>query len=184
MREKGLIIGGYLFSNNKDYNSAKEEYESIHILRSKADLTDPGTVLKLYNKLIENRTFHTIIGYTFLKELQVVVLSSGIVKEEDIDGIYIPVQNANNIDISDFEKYKQLTEKQKNLIRNKRIINIFLLITILGMLIIAIYTNKSVYADFENKIINRYSAWEEELNNREEDLIQREEALEGINTFE
>ncbi len=184
MREKGLIIGGYLFGTNKDYNEAREEYESIHFLRSKADLTDARSALKLYIKLVENRTFHTIIGYTFLKELQGTILNSGIVKEEDIDGIYIPAQDAYDADILSLEKYKLLIEKQKYRIRKTRIINIFLLITILGMLIIAIFTDKSVYADFENKIVNRYSTWEEDLNNREQELIQREEALDSRNTLE
>lgn len=179
MREKGLVTVGYLFSTNKDYSDANEEQESINLLRSKADLSNPRTALKLYNKLIENRTFHTIVGFTFLKELQVTILNSGIVKAEDLDGIYVPPQIDNNeVDTLTLEKYKLLADTQKVRIRNSRIINLFLVITILFMIIIAIYTDKTMYTDFENKVIDRYSTWEDELNNREQDLIKREEALE------
>ncbi|MGB8453340.1 MAG: hypothetical protein WCD89_13545 [Anaerocolumna sp.] len=178
MNEKGLVVGGYLFSTNKDYNDAEEEQESIHFLCSKTDLSNPVTALKLYNKLIENRTFHTVVAFAFLKELQETILNSGIVKAEDLEGIYIPAQIDNNeVDILTFEKYKLQAERQKVRIRNSRIINIFLVFTILAMIIIAIYSDKTMYTNFENKVIDRYSSWEDELNNREQDLTKREEAL-------
>ncbi len=179
MREKGRITGGYLFSSDKDYSDANEEQESIHILRAKTDLSNPRTALKLYNKLVENRTFHTVIGFVFLKELQDTILNSGIVKAEELDGIYIPAQAGNNeVNASVLEKYKLLTERQKVRGRNSRIINLFLVFTIFIMIMIALYTDKTKYAELENKVIDRYSVWEEELNNREQRLMKREEALE------
>ncbi len=185
MKAEGLVTGGYLFSTNKDFSDANEEQESINFLRSKTDLSNPRTVLKLYNKLIENRTFHTLIGYTFLKELRDGILTSGIVKAEDLGEIYVSAQiNNNEVNSVTFEHYKHLTERQQVRIRNSRIINLFLVITILAMIIIAIYTDRTLYSDFENKVIDHYSDWEEELNNREQDLIKREEALEDSNNLE
>ncbi len=178
MREKGLAAGGFLFSTDKDYKEAKEELESVNFLRSKTDITNPRAALKLYNKLIENRTFHTVIGYAFLKDLQDIILNSGIAKAEDLDGIYIPDQINTETNTKALENYKFLSEKQKVRIRNSKIVNFFLVFTILAMILIAIYTDKTMYAEFENKIVDRYSAWEADLNSREEDLIAREEALE------
>jgi hypothetical protein len=45
------------------------------------------------------------------------------------------------------------------------------------MIAIAIYSDKTVFTDYKNAIINQYAAWEEDLNSREEDLNSREEDL-------
>lgn len=178
MSKEELVTGGYLFSTNADYRDAKEEEESINFLRSKANLDNPKTALKLYHKLVEDRTFHTVVGFSFLKELQNTVLTAGIVKAEKLEEIYIPAQNTEHkMDAENLEEYKFLAEKQKKRIRNVRIINFFLTITVVIMLILALYTDRTMYADFENKVIDRYSSWEDNLNKREQALDKREEAL-------
>lgn len=178
MREEELVTGGYMFSTNKDYSDASQEQESVNILRAKADLSNPRTALKVYNKLVENRTFTTVVGFAFLKELQNTILNSGIVKVEDIDGIYVPAQTkCDETDVQKLEEYKLLSEKQKVRITKTRIINSFLVVTILAMIVIAVYTDKTMYAEIENKVIDHYSSWENDLSNREEALIEREDAL-------
>jgi predicted nucleic acid-binding Zn ribbon protein len=181
LREKGLVVSGFLFSTNKDYNDAKEEQEAIDYLREKSDLSNARTALKVYNKLTENRTFHTPVGYSFLKELQDIIIKSGIVKPEDLDGIYIPGRsNANNeVNMLQAEQYKVLAEKEHNRNRNSRIINIFLVGIILVMMVLAIYTDKTVFSNFENSIIDKYAGWEEELSQREQALKESEEKLNG-----
>jgi hypothetical protein len=182
MREEELVTGGYLFSTSKDYSDASQEQESVNILRAKADLSNPRTALKVYNKLTENRTFKTVVGLAFLKELQNTILNSGIAKEEDLDVIYIPAGiKSDEVNVQKLEEYKLLSEKQKARITKSRIINVFLVLTILAMIIIAVYTDKTMYAEFENKVIDHYSSWENELNNREEALLKREEALKQPN---
>ena len=177
MREKGLVVNGFLFSTNKDYNQAKEELEAIDYIRTNTDLANSGTVLKLYNKLTENRTFHTPVGYTFLKELQGTIIRTGLVKPADLEGIYIPGKGSDNNEVAILkaEQYKVMAERAQIKNRNSRIINIFLVVIIIAMIIIAINTDKSVFTNFENNIIDKYSVWEEELIERERVL----EELEG-----
>jgi len=185
MSEKGLLIGGFLFSTNKEYSDAKQEQETIEYLKANSDLSKPKTVLKLYSKLTENRTFHTPIGYLFLKELQEIILNAGIVKLEELESIYIPTQNlSENEELNNLSlhHYKQIAEKAHIQNRNSRIINIFLAFIIIVMIAIAIYSDKSVYTDFENKVIDKYASWEEELNNREQDLNNREKLLNDAET--
>ncbi len=179
MREKGLVVNGFLFSTNKEYNQAKEELEAIEYIKKNTDLANSGIVLKLYNKLTENRTFHTPVGYTFLKELQGTILRSGIVKPENLEGIYIPGKSSDNNEVAILkaEQYKVMAEREHTKNRNSRIINIFLVFIIMIMIIIAINTDRTKFTNFENNIIDKYSSWEEDLKERERVLNELEDRL-------
>lgn len=183
MGDKGLVVNGFLFSTNKEYNQAKEELEAIEYIKKNTDLTNAKTVLKLYTKLTGNRTFHTPVGYTFLSELRDTIIQSGIIKPEIVENIYIPsnVVDNNEVAVLKAEQYKVMAEKERTKHRNSRIINIFLVFIIMAMIVIAIYTDKNLFTNFETSIIDKYSAWEEELDKREQALDELEEQLNGDN---
>jgi hypothetical protein len=187
MREKGLVVNGFLFSSNKDYTQAKEEFEAIEYLKTNTDLSKPRTILKLYNKLIENNTFQTPIGYTFLKELQHDIIKSELVKPEDIEEIYIPnlmkMSGDNEYEKLSIEHYKQLAHKEHIKNRNSKIVNVFLIITIIVMIVMALYSDKTLFNEYKNNIINQYAAWEEDLKNWDEELKSWEEDLEKRETL-
>lgn len=180
MEELGLAVGGFLFSTNKDYTDAKEEQETVSYLKENTDLENPKTVLKLYNKLTENRTFHTPVGYTFLKELQDIVINSSLVKPENLDSIYIPPLNYSSSGEQNAllaKQFKEAAEKERNRNKNSLIINIFLSAVIIIMFGIAFYSDKTTYSKFENKVIDKYASWEEELNQREQTIKDLEAKL-------
>lgn len=178
MREKGLVVNGFLFSTNKDYKEANEEQEAIDYLRENSDLSNARTALKLYNKFTENRTFHTPVGYSFLKELQDTILKEGVVKPENLEAIYIPGSGGNNeVDILRAEQYREIAEREHTRNRNSRIINIFLVCIIFIMIIISLYSDKTVFSKFEEGILNKYASWEEELNQREQALDALEDKV-------
>jgi hypothetical protein len=182
MKEKELVVNGFLFNSNRDYNDARQEQEAIDHFKSKLNLANPQEALKLYNKILDKQSFRTPVGYYFLKDLQENILKSGI-KPENLKGILIPKTEADNLGYADdmnavnLKHYKELAEDYKIKQRNSRIINIFLVFTILVMIIIAINADKSHYANFETQVINKYEAWEEELNERELELEKREAEL-------
>lgn len=182
MREKGLVVNGFLFSTNKEYTQAVEEFEATEYIKANTDLSNPRTVLKLYNKFIENRTFHTPIGYTFLKELQNIIMESKLVKTEDIEGIYISnlikTSGDNEYEKLSIENYKQQTQIVRVKNRNLKIVNVFLVITIIIMIVMAIYNDKTLFAEYKNEIIDKYASWEEKLKTWEEELKSWEEDLE------
>ena len=173
LREKGLVVDGFLFSTNKEYNNAIEEQEAVAYFKSNSDLSKSRAALKLYSKLTENRTFHTPVGYTFLKELQDFILKSGIVKSDQLEGIYIPSPgsaDSEELNTLTIDHFKQIANQAQNRNKNSRIINIFLVLIITVMIGVAIYSDKTVYTNFENKVVDKYATWEEELNNREQIL--------------
>ncbi|MDF2609258.1 MAG: hypothetical protein K0R92_732 [Lachnospiraceae bacterium] len=185
MKDNELVVNGFLFYTNKDYNDARQEQEAIDHFKSKLNLSNPQEALKLYNKILDKQSFRTPVGYYFLKELQESILASGV-KSENIKGIMIPAVETGNSGYDDdmntvtLKHYKELADTLKIRQRNSRIINIFLLFTILAMMVIAINTDKSHYANFENQVINKYEAWEEELMAKEQELEEREEKLNSL----
>lgn len=179
MNEKELIVSGFLFNNKKEYDLAMDESQTIEYIKNKTDLTSTKTVLKLYSKLIENETFKTPVGYGFLKELQEQLLESNLVSKDNI----LPIPMITHIFYEDGEhlsinQYKQRINKLRVTLRNVRIINFFMIVTIIIMFFIAMFADKSKYAEFETQIIDKYASWEEELLIREKAIEEKENLLE------
>lgn len=183
MEESQNQVNGFIFSTNEDFRRAKEEQEAIDHFKAKIDLTNANDTLKLYNRFIEKNTFRTPVGYLFLKELQESILRSGLIKPEEMKKInYISQDTGKKTDINEanylpLNKYKEMVENLKIKLRNSRIINVFLLAIVIAMIIIAIYSDKTVFTNFENDVLDRYASWEEELKLKEKELQERETQL-------
>lgn len=186
-------IAGYRFVNEINYKEAKHEAESVDYIRANTDLTDGHIVLKLYNKLIDRKTFKTIVGYNFLKELQDIIIQQNIASSEELAGILIDtaaisrkntIEAASALERTIEEEYKKKNEELHTKRRNSRIINVFLAAIIIIMFLINIFSDRTVFSRYKEKVTNQYAAWddklnarEKELNKREDQLDQREEAL-------
>lgn len=179
VNEAQKLVNGFLFSTSKEFEQGKSEFETITYLREKSDLSNPRTVLKLYNKLIESDTFHTMVGYVFLKELQDIIVKANIIKEEELSKIYIPnnLSYDEEITTKPANQYKTTIKNLQTTLRNSRIINLFLVVTIIIMFILALFADKSTFSNFETDIINQYSTWQEELKSKEEELKLFEDSL-------
>ena len=59
-------IGSFVFESREAYDRAVQEAEVIQQLRKKADISNPKTALKVYNKSVADKLFETVIGYNFL----------------------------------------------------------------------------------------------------------------------
>ncbi len=179
MKENEYTVAGYSFSNVHDYKDAKRDEETIEYIKSKTDLSDLNKTLKLYHKLVERKTLKTIVGYTFLKELQERIVKEGIVSRDNLP--YIPIDKqikAYSSALAHEQEQKHLSkiENYKIKLRNSRIISLFLMVIIIAMILISIFSDRSVFINYENKIIDKYALWEEELNAREKLIKEKEEA--------
>jgi hypothetical protein len=182
MKENEYQVCGYCFSDLQKYKEAKREAETIEYIRANTDLNDKNKVLKLYNKLVERKTLKTVVGFEFLKELQEKILKEGIISKENLPGISVGSETrqikafSGQIDHESEEKHRSLAEEYRIRHRNSRIINIFLVMIIIVMFIIAIFSDRTKFKNYETEILNKYSSWEEELNAREQALDEREAA--------
>lgn len=185
MKENEYIVAGYCFSNANDYKEAKRETETIEYIKANTDLKDLNKVLKLYHKLVERKTFKTIIGYTFLYDLRETIIKGGIVTADRLPSIHIQIGEkqvkaySNVLEHEQEKKHNQVVQEYQIRLRNSRIISLFLTIIIIIMIGIAIWSDRSKFYIYENKIIDKYSAWEEELDAREKLIEEKEKSLSG-----
>jgi hypothetical protein len=179
MKENENTVSGYSFSDARDFREAKREAETIEYIKANTDISDMNKALKLYHKLVERRTLKTIVGYEFLKGLQDRILAAGIVSKDNLPGIRIEREK----EIRAYTSQQNQDQEQRHLamvedyrikLRNSRIINIFLVVIIIVMIFIAIINDRSLFVDYENNILNKYSAWEEDLQARENALQEKE----------
>ena len=88
-----LTVDGFHFDSAAEYADAKKESETIMHIRAKMNLKNPETALKVYYKLLDRQSFHTVIGICFLKELRDVITSSNMVEAEELKTIHSPVMS-------------------------------------------------------------------------------------------
>ncbi len=183
MNDKEHKVAGYYFANTHDYKEAKREAETVEYIKSNTDMNDMNKTLKLYHKLVERKTLKTIIGYEFLKELQERIVRGGIVTADNLPPIRIEWEEkqiraySGELDHEAEQRHLSTIADYKIKLRNSRIISGFLVVIIIAMIIISIFSDRDVFSNFENATINKYSAWEEELDAREKALDEREAEL-------
>lgn len=85
-----MTVGGFHFNSAAEYADAKHEEETIRTIESRMDVNNPEIALKVYFKLLERQTLHTIVGLTFLKKLYDCALKSGIIEESELKAINAP----------------------------------------------------------------------------------------------
>lgn len=186
MKKNENIAYGFCFMDAKEFKEAKREAESIEYIKANTDLNDRNKALKLYHKLVDRKTFKSIIGYVFLKELQNKILQDGIVTPDNLPNIIveknakIPKAYANTLEMEKVERHKEILENYRIRHRNARIINFFLVVIIIAMIAISLFRDRTVFVEFENQVIDKYASWEEELQERENALKEKEEQV-GLN---
>lgn len=168
MGEGKQELDGYVFLNKRDFVKAGREKEIVEQMKNSVDWKNPSVAYKLYNKILDKNSFSTITGIEFLRELQEIIKTAGINTKEGLRPIPVKKQEIK------VDEYQPLYEEMKTANKVKKIVIGFLLAIIIGMLGVSYFTPYTVFTNYEEKIKNQYSAWEEELNEREALLDERE----------
>lgn len=185
MAENNWLINGLSFHSKDTYLSAKKEDEAIAYLRKNTDLSNGKNALKVYNKLIEKDTFHTIVGYFFLDELRRIIVIHNIADKNQLKDMPIK-DNGNDNKVTGYSRlqmdkelqnYKALHERVVISHRNSRIINLFLVVVIIAMFGISFLIKNTENERFENEVVNKNAKWAEELQQKEDELDEREDLL-------
>lgn len=177
-----LTVDGYIFASPKDVELAKNEIRKIAYIESHTDMTNLSIAHSLYDKAISERFFQTPIGHEYLRDIQK-ALEAGGVKPEDIKPIPLYTTFA-RIDLKSSENVKRRTTKveKKELSLKQKYRNAVLIAMILGFLCLAMFlismNGTTVNAlNYKQAITNQYSAWEQELTQRENAIREREREL-------
>lgn len=173
-------IEGFYFEDEAVARQAMREYIYIEKMREKVSVLKPNELKDFYHKLIEKHIFSTQIGLTYLYEIRSTLIEGYQFADEDLEEIVIPMVKTETLK-EDKEAAEKALEEITALKRTKTLLLAavgILVIVIIGFFVI-IATNENIgYINTENKIVNKYSQWQEELDAREQALDEREKALE------
>lgn len=177
--EKEYNVGGFRFESYKDAQEALKEQQNIATLKSKIDFRQTNDMLELYQRLVEKKVFKTPIGYQFLGEFREYLAEELKLEAPELPLVY--VETRRGITRSQQEQLEFLQNENQKLEASKK--KSVVAIVILAAIIIAMFVitalNPNVgYINTENKILNRYASWEEELTEREARIREREQELE------
>lgn len=185
MEEKRpMIVNGYLFDTEKEFKTALKEKNAIDKLMKKVNLNSKDMVLSLYKALITEQKFSTAVGMEYLWKLRAVIVKQKYAPEEEI--LPIPVAQfksgrADSFKLSEAEKQidyiKQAGAKNRERVRTLFIVNIILVLVIAAMMYIASTSNNINILNYEREIRDKYSQWESQLNEREEQIREAERQL-------
>ena len=179
MADEKWIVNGYEFATREDYDKAKKEAESIVYIKAHTNMKDKQQILKIYNKASENKMFHTVIGYDFMHQLYLYLIKNEVMEKQYIKTIPVDktasqrelpedVEAANKL----AEQYRVLYQDSKDKGKLQKIIICFLGGLILLMMVM-VYFNYRTYD--EDAVLDKYSAWEEEVKERENAVTEKEQ---------
>lgn len=168
---------GFTFTSEAELKEAKKEAEAIAYIRAQADLSNVKTVVKLYNRLVEKGTMVTTLGISFLQELRSRALESGAVAESSLKPLPEPSKEIKETEKKKVSKDRKMMEYYRDKSKNLTITVVLLSIVIIILFAIRLFGTASPFADYEQKVLDEYAGWKEELTAKEEELHAWEESL-------
>lgn len=177
--EKGqkYTYQGFTFRTEDELAEAKKEAEVVAYIRSQADLGNVKTVVKLYNRLIEKGTLGTTLGISFLQELRSRALDSGTVAESSLKPLPEPVKPEKVRFDAKMTKERKLLEYYREKSKRQTFTVVVLCIVIVILFAIRLFGTASPFTNYEEKVLNEYAGWKEELVQEDERLHLWEEFL-------
>ena len=180
-----INIGGY---NVEDYTVSLTLIDkAINKMSSKINTKDARQVYALYNSIIDKKLFSTMVGLNYLKELQQFLY---ICKEIPNNRIRpIPINNdvqsvlEGKREIIENQSEIRILKRERNMYKSRFttsvIINLALVVVIIAMIIITLTSKNPNIINYETKLQDKYSAWQEQLQSEEASLKAREAQIQG-----
>ena len=186
MSEK-YIVDGYQFTNQKDYDDAKNEKKGIKYLTAQIDWNDSNRVRQLYCDLCEQKIFRTPIGIDFMKKMRANLIKSAE-GDKPLPYVCVPSVNAEEYEKAvkietkkredSIKEMNRANSKLRGKLKTAVFLNILLIVVIIFMFILANTSSNPNIINYERKIQDKYAKWAEELKDKENELRARENALE------
>ena len=179
---KELVVGDYMFSTMEEANVAKLELDKINKLNEKLVGADDELIFKVYNKSIEKNTFKTPVGLEYMKTMKKRLDKSAAFKDKVLP---VPVNASLPDELSQEEKndsikrFRNEAKKYSSLFKWSLFINGILVLVIIALFVITSTSQNPNIINYENAIVDKYSAWETELTEREKAVKEKEKALDA-----
>lgn len=187
-KEQMYVVEGFAFISEKEAEQAKKEREGIRYIKEKTNMSNPDMVLQIYNKMVREKMFVTSVGYAYLFDLQEYLRTNPYIKDEDImpiEVVHPSIQESlkeekhkHQVQMQEMRKKatkKPVTDAElQNKYKLSLLVNLILAISVVGMFLISATSRHPTILNYEEELINRYSAWEQELTEREAALREAE----------
>lgn len=191
--QKIYLVGGIAFTDIKQAKLAQIEQKRIEVLDEKLNYNDIDAVANVYKKARDNRTFQTPVGITYMLRLYDWLKKNDY---EGIDKMYVIMDmDTAKAKIDDIdsgvptdrdEVWKSRIEEQKKKeksisakLRTSIFVNLVLVVLVILLFVISQTGNNPTILNYKTKIINQYTSWEQELEQRER-IVEEKEAELGI----
>lgn len=173
-----LEIDGYLFAQEEDARIALQEQKKIEYLEKHLDFDKPKQVLSVYKKAIAERIFKTPVGMEYLKRLQRYLQSQQMEEEIPPISLYVAFEPKLRKQYETARPVAKQPEKKKNSgLQISIILNLILAVVVIWMFVIALKSSNPNILNYERALTDKYSAWEEELSQREQTVREKEREL-------
>lgn len=175
-----LDVCGYQFTSPEDAAAARQEYTAVQYLKKKLNFQDREMLFKVYRNALDARTFQTPVGLTFLQAVRNQLLKLGMTEEEvPLIQMYVNYTKKLRDTTNPAVKRIEPDQKKKKLdkYRTSLLLNFFLVVMVIGMVIIALNAKSPNILNYEKAVVNKYSAWEETLSERESAVREKEQEL-------
>ena len=181
------IIAGFSFADGADVSLASSEIEKIKYIAGKMNMDNPRGVLAVYDKLITSGIFVTPVGYEYLRTLQSYLYKCKDIPDDAVKEIPVPISYTRALNLRSEERDEKIqADRQMRTLRKtfrteykiSLIVNIILIIMVIAMFVITLKAENPNMINYRTAILNQYSEWEQELNEREAAIKQKELELE------
>ena len=180
-KEDVLVVGGYRFGTVADAETARMEEKKIAAVEKHLDYRKPQSVLLVYNRAIENKVFLTPVGMSYLQKIQAQLIKCGI-PEDKIRPIplYATFSNktANNSSIRRSIESRAPKVEFKTRFITSVCVNVLLAFALAAVVLLALESDTPNIVNYRTAVINEYSEWEQQLQEREQAVRTAERALE------
>jgi len=180
-KEQIYVVGGFSFTSESEAEKAKKEREGIRYIKEKTNMSNPEMVLRIYNKMIREKMFETVVGYAYLFDLQEYLRTNPSISDNDILPIEVMHPNLKEGLKEEKQKHKEQMQEMKKKVSKKTgtdkglqsryklslLVNLVLAISVVFMFIISATSSHPNILNYEEELLNRYSSWEQELTQRE-----------------
>lgn len=172
--KNNLEVDGFEFSSRHDALVAENELNGVEYLKKKTNMKSPRTVLVVYNKIVSEGLFHTPVGISYVRELQKFLIDNKEIDNNSIQNVHVEPLQAGISKKNMVDKIAQVFSNSRHAYRERLkvalITNVILVIIIIAMFIITTTSSNSNILNYQEKLENKYAAWDQELTERENEL--------------
>lgn len=177
-REDDFVVGGYRFATIADAETARMEVKKVENLEERLDYRRPQNVLLVYNRAVENQVFLTPVGLSYLQKMQKEMIKWGVpadkIQPVPLRGTFSnKTANSRSIKMSVAKRHP---EYQGRFVASL-LVNFVLVVLVAAMVLFAWNSDTPNIINYRQAIENEYSAWEQELTQREQTVREEKRKL-------